>query len=151
MHAHLHLAHLMHWSQFTKGAFPGRSRAVFGLFLASPHGTRWDPDRVPPIFFNPCGPRVTFNSNLKVIRAPAINKPRIRPVNCPTGARRGPYRDPPGTRGHILKESKQGTRPDTLRYPEGSLRGLDSTCRGPGRSSAGALTMPERVPVGTLE
>ena len=91
----------MPWSQFTKGALPGSSRAVFGLFLAVPHGTRWDPDRVPSIFLTPRGARVTFNSNLRVTRAPAINKPRIKPVSCPAGARRSPYRDPPGTRGQI--------------------------------------------------
>ena len=33
---------------------------------------------------------VTFNANSKVTRAPAINKPRIKPVNCPAGGRRGP-------------------------------------------------------------
>ena len=80
---------LMPWSQFAKGAFAGSSRAVFGLFLAVPHGTRSDPGRVPSIFFTPRGPRVTFNSNLKVTRCPEINKPRIKPINCPAGARRG--------------------------------------------------------------
>ena len=42
-------ASVMPWSQFTKGAFPGSSRAVFGLFW-------WDPDRVPSIFSPRKGP-----------------------------------------------------------------------------------------------
>ena len=41
---------LMPWSQFTKGALPGSSRAVVDRFLAVPHGIR-----------------VTFNSNLKCL------------------------------------------------------------------------------------
>ena len=123
----------------------------FWPFLTVPHGTRWDPHRVPSIFFTPQGPRVTFNSSLKVTRAPATNKPRIKPVNCPAGARRVTCRDPPGTRGQILKESTQGTRSGPQQYPGGSLRGPESACRGPGRSPTGALTMPELVPVGALE
>ena len=113
----------MPWSQFTKGAFPGSSRAVFGPFLAVPHGNRCDLDRVPSILFTPRGTRVTFNSNLKVTRAPAKNKPRIKPVNCPAEARRGPCRDPSGKRWHILKESTQGIRLTPLRYPGGWLWG----------------------------
>ena len=140
----------MPWSHFTKGAFPGCSRAVFGRFLAVPHGTRRDHDRVSSIFFTPGGPRITFNSNLKVTRAPARNIPRFKPVICPAGARRGPCRDPPGTRRQFLKESTQSTRPGPLRDPGGSLWGPNLACRGPGRCSAGAFTMPERVPVGTL-
>ena len=66
-------ASVMPWSQFTKGAFPGSSRAVFGLFLVGPR-----PGAVH--FFTPQGPRVTFNLNLKVTRDPATNKPRIKPV-----------------------------------------------------------------------
>ena len=118
----------------------GPSRAVPGLFLAVPHGTRSS------ISFTPRGPRVTFNSNLNVTRAPAINKPRIKPVNCPAGARRGPCRDPPGTRGQIVKESKQGTRPNLLRYPGRRLWGPDSACRGHGRSPTDARMGPGRDP-----
>ena len=111
----------MPWSQFTKGAFPGSSRAFFYHFLAVPQGTCWDPVRVPSIFLTPRGPRVTFNSNLKVIRAPAINKPRIKLVNCPAGVRWGPCRHPSGTRRQILKKSTQCPRPDPLRYPGGTV------------------------------
>ena len=46
-------ASVMPWSQFTKGAVH---------------------------FYTPQRPRVTFNLNLKVTRAPATNKPRIKPV-----------------------------------------------------------------------
>ena len=67
----------MPWSQLTKGDFSGSTRAVFGRFLDVPHGTRWDPDRVQPISFTPRGPRVTFNFNLKVTRAP--DQAGIRP------------------------------------------------------------------------
>ena len=141
---------IMPWSHFTKGAFPGCSRAVFGRFLAVPHGTRGGPDRVPSILFTPGGPRVTFNINLKVIRARARNIPRFKPVICPAGTRRGPFRDPLGTRGQFLKENTQGTRPGPLRDPCGSLLGPDLACRGPGRCFAGAFTMPQRVLVGPL-
>ena len=136
---------LMPWSQFTKRAFPGSSRAVFGRIFAVLRGTRWDPDRVSFIFFTPRGPRVPFNSNLKVTRAPAINKPRMKPVNCPAGARLGPCRDPPGTRGQNMKESTQGTRPDHLRYPGGVLCVPDSACRDP----AGVLSVLLRCPNGS--
>ena len=40
--------------------------------------------------------------------------------------------------------------PPTIGYPGGSLWGM-SACRGPGLGLAGALTMPKRVPVGTLD
>ena len=49
----------MLWSHFTKGAFPGSSRAVFGTPIGSS-----------PFFFTPRGPQVTINSNLKVTRTP---------------------------------------------------------------------------------
>ena len=52
----------MPWSQFTKGALPGSSRAVFGRPARDPMGPR--PGAVH--FFIPRGPRVTFNFNLKV-------------------------------------------------------------------------------------
>ena len=97
---------------------------------------------MPSIFFTPGVPQVTFNSNLKVSRAPARNIPQLKPVICPTGSRRGPCRDPPGTRRQFLKESTQGTRPGSLRNPGGSLCGPDLACRGPERCSAGAFTMP---------
>ena len=125
-------------------------RGLPGQFLAVQHGTRRDPGQVQSIFFTPRGPRVTFNSSLKVIRAPARNIPRFKPVICLAWARRGPCRDPPGTRGQFLKKSTQDTRPSPLRDPGGSLWGPDLACRGPGRCSAGAFTMSERVPVGTL-
>ena len=131
----------MPWSHFTKGAFPGSSRAIFGRFLAVPHGTRKDPDRVPSIFFTPRGPWVTFHTNLKVTRATARNIPRFTPVNCPAGARPGPCWDPPGTRRQFLKKSTQDTRPGPLRDQGGSLWGPDLACRGPRRCSAGAFTM----------
>ena len=136
----------MHWSQFTKGAFPGSSRAVFGRSARDPVGPR--PGAVQ--FFTPRRPRVTFNYNLKVTRAPARNKPRIKPVNCPAGARRGPFWDPPGTRGHILKESPLA--PPPLRYPGGggSLWGPDSACIGTRAESRrcpyDARTVPGRDP-----
>ena len=101
------------WSHFTKGSFPGCSRAVFDRFFAVPHGTRGDPNRVPSIPPPPPGgPRVTFNSNLKVTRAPARKIPRFKPVICPAGAWQGPCRDPPGTQGRT-----QGTRPGPLWDP----------------------------------
>ena len=80
----------MPWSHFIKGAFLGSSRVAFGLFWpihTGPLGTRSGAVH----FFNPRWPRVTINSNLKVTRAPAMNIPRIKPVNwpvrCPAGAR----------------------------------------------------------------
>ena len=109
----------MPWSKFIKWAFPGSSRAVFG---------RRDPDRVPSIFSTPRGPRVTFNSNLKVTRALARNIPQFKPVICPAGARRGPCRDPPWTRGQILKKNTQDTRPGPYDVRAGP--GLDP-CRDP--------------------
>ena len=127
----------MPWSHFTKGAFPGSSRAVFGI----PIGSR--------LFFTPRGPQVTINSNLKVTWAPAINKPRIKPVNYPVGARRGPCRHPPGTQGQFLTKSTQDTRP-APRYSVGRLWCPDLACRWPGRCSDGAFTMSERAPVGNL-
>ena len=84
-----------------KGHYPDNALVTFhkrglpGLFLAVTHGTRRDLDRVPSI----------FNSNLKIARAPARNKPWIKPVNCPERARRGPCRDSPGTRGQFFKEN----------------------------------------------
>ena len=137
-------------SQFTKG-LPGQSPGCFWPFLGRPARDPEGPQPGAVHFFNPARARVTFNSNSKVTRAPAINKPRIKSVNCPTGAWRGPCRDPPRTPGQILKESTNGTRPDPLRYPGGSMWGPDPAFRGPGRSPAGALRMPERIPVGTLE
>ena len=55
-------AEVMPRLHFTKGAFPGCSRAVLSRFFG--------------------GPRVTFNSNLKVTRAPVGNIPRFKPVIC---------------------------------------------------------------------
>ena len=97
---------LMPWSQFTKGAFPGSSRAVFGRFLAVPHGTRRDPERVPSIFFTL-----------------ARNIPRLKPVNYPVGARRDPCRNPRGTRGQFLKVSTHDTRSGPLRDSKGARAG----------------------------
>ena len=130
----------MPWSHFTKGA------GLPGLFLAALEGPR--PGAVH--FFTPRRPRVTFNSNLKVSRAPARNIPWFKPVICPTGARRGPCRDPPGRRGQILKESTQDTRLGPLRDPDGNLWGPDLACRGPGRCSAGALPCPSGSRSGAL-
>ena len=100
-------------------------------------------------FFTPRRPRVTFNYNLKVTRAPARNKPRIKPVNCPAGARRGPCWDPPGTRGHILKESPLAPPPCGTRGG-GSLWGPDSACIGTRAESRrcpyDARTVPGRDP-----
>ena len=101
----------MPWSHFTKEAFPGNSQAVFGRFFCC---TARDPEGPRPgavHFFTPRWPRVTFNTNLKVTRAPARNIPRFKPVICPAGARRVPCRDPPGTRGQFLKKITQDTRP----------------------------------------
>ena len=136
----------MPWSHFTNGAFPGSSRAVFGRPARDQEGPR--PGAVH--FFTPGGPRATFNFNLKVTRAPARNIPRIKPVNSPAGARRGPCRDPPGKRGQYLRDSTQDSPPPRT----GSLRELMGSWldlyRGPGWSSAGAFRMSERVPVGTI-
>ena len=76
-----------------KRGLPGQ---FFWTSRTGPGGT---PTGCRSFFCHPAGARVTFNliTNLKITRAPAINKPRIKPVNCPTGARRGPCRDPPGT------------------------------------------------------
>ena len=131
----------MPWSHFTKGAFPGGSRDVFGRTARDPEGPR--PGAVH--FFTPRGPRATFNSNLKVTRAPARNIPRFKPVICLAGARRGPCRDPPGIRGQILKESTQDTRPGPLRDPGGSLRVLTWLVGDPG----GLLPVPSRCPSGS--
>ena len=114
----------MPWSHFTKGAFTGSSRAVFGRPARDQEGPR--PGAVH--FFTPGGPRATFNSNLKVTRAPARNIPSIKPVNSPAGARRGPCRDPPGKRGQYLRDSTQDSPP--VRDPCGSLWDPDLTCIG---------------------
>ena len=80
------------------GLFPGCIWPFFCRPARNPGGPQ--PGAVhfsPP----PGGPRVTFNSNLKVTRAPARNIPRFKPVICPAGARQGPCRDSPGTRGRM--------------------------------------------------
>ena len=105
---------------------------------------------MPSIFFTPRGPWATFITNLKVTRVPARNIPRFKPVICLAGDRRGPCRYPPGTREAFLKKITPDTRPGPLRDHGGSLWGPDLACRGPGRCSAGAFTMPERVPGETL-
>ena len=110
----------MPWSHFTKGAFPGSSRAVFRRFFGRPARYSEGPRPGAVHFFTPRGPRVTFNSNLKVTWAPARNIPRIKPVNCPAGAQRGPCLDPPRTREQFLWDSTQGTRPPP---PYGTLAG----------------------------
>ena len=119
----------------------GPSRAVPGLSLGPRSGAVH--------FFTPRGPQVTINSNLKVTWAPAINKPRIKPVNYPVGARRGPCRHPPGTQGQFLTKSTQDNRPAPW-YSVGRLWCPDLACRWPGRCSDGAFTMSERAPVGNL-
>ena len=118
-----------------KRGLPGQFPGCFWSFL-------W-PSRTGP-GGTPSGSRVTFNSNLN--RAPAKNKPRIEPVSCPAGTRRGPCRDPPGTRGQILKESTQGTRPDPLYGTrEGTCGVLTRLVGYPG----GVLPVPLRCPNGS--
>ena len=123
---------LMPWSHFTKGAFPGSSRAVFGRTTRDPEGPR--PGAVH--FFTPRGPQGTFNSNLKVTWAPARNIPRFKTIICPAGARRGPCRDPPGTRVTIFKEKVKhaGYPPGPPMRPEREpvpLRCLSGSRSGP--------------------
>ena len=110
---------------FHKRGLPGQFPGCFWPFFGRTARTWRDPGQVQSIFFTPRGPWVTFNSSLKVIRAPATNIPRFKPVNCPAWGRRGPCRDPPGTRGQFLKKSTQDTRPSPLRDPGGSLWGPD--------------------------
>ena len=85
----------MPWSQFTKGAFQGSSRVVFGR-------PTWDPEEPRPSavpFVTPRGPRVTFNSNLKVTRPRREIYIGSRPawsLWSPDSACRGPRRSPAG-------------------------------------------------------
>ena len=118
---------LMPWSHFTKGAFPGSTRAVLAVFW--PYRTGSGGPRPGSIFSDPRGPRATFNSDLKVTRATARNIPRFKPVIYPAGARWFPCRDPPGTRGQIfnvltwLVGDPGGVPPAPLRCPSGSRSG----------------------------
>ena len=102
---------LCHISQMRPSrAVPALSLAVFWPSRTGPGGT---PTRCRPLF-HPARGRVTFNSNLKVTRAPARNIPWIKPggaygilawlvgdpggvppvpSGCPSGSRSGPLYD----------------------------------------------------------
>ena len=141
----------MPWSHFTKGAFSGSSRAVFGRFMAVPHGPGGTPTGRCPILHH-VRPRVTFNTNLKVTRAPARNIPRFKPRNLPGRNSACPLPGSARDTGTIFEEklTRIPTRPPPLRDPGRSLRGPDLACRGPGRCSVDAFTLSERVLVRTL-
>ena len=102
------------WTIMNPSFFIQCSKAFHALVKFHKRGL---PGQFPGYFW----PRVTFNTNLKVTRAPARNIPRLKPVICPAGARWGSCWDPLGTLGQFLKKSTQDTSPGPLRDPGGSL------------------------------